>query len=88
MENILRNPGLIDIREQIFGHFNLKTLKICREVFAKKYGEDWDLWLEKLILVQNISECDGIRNFIPGWDTAVKKFGKKASLEDLNEKRS
>ena len=90
MENILVNSGLIDIREKIFSHFDHKTLKTCRKVFAKKYGEDWDMWLEKLILVQYIREFgvkDGniLWNFIPGWDAAVKKFGKMASLEDLKE---
>ena len=89
MENILVNSGLIDIREKIFSHFDHKTLKTCRKVFAKKYGEDWDLWLEKLILVQYIREFgvkdEKILKFIPGWDAAVKKFGKMASLEDLNE---
>ena len=98
MENILTNPGLIDIREQIFGHFDRKTLKNCRKVFTKKYGEDWDLWLERLILVQYILEFGDkkvkyakriLSDAIPGWDNAVKKFGKTASLEDLNEvKRS
>ena len=98
MENILTNPGLIDIREQIFGHFDRKTLKNCRKVFTKKYGEDWDLWLKRLILVRYILEFGDkkvkyakriLSDAIPGWDNAVKKFGKTASLEDLNEvKRS
>ena len=56
MENILKNEGLIDIREQIFRHLDRKTLESCREVFGTRYGEDWDLWLEKLILVQWIRE--------------------------------
>ena len=93
MENILRNPGLIDIREQIFGYFNCETLEICREVFAKKYGEDWDLWLERLILVQQIHEFGDtpirrrrtLKDILPGWNKAVKKFVKNASLIDLIE---
>ena len=52
----MSNPGLIDIREQIFGHFNCKTLEICREVFANRFGEELDSWLERLILIQQISE--------------------------------
>ena len=63
MENILTNPGLIDIREQIFGYFDLKTLKNCREAFAEKYGEDLDLWLERLILVQDIFELGEVMVF-------------------------
>lgn len=93
MENILTNQGLIDIRDQIFGQLDHKTLKNCREVFANKYGEDWDLWLEKLILVQYILEFGDketkygkiVSEIIPGWDKAVKKFGKLASLNDLNQ---
>ena len=104
MENILKNEGLIDVREQIFRHFDLKTLKICQEVFAKRYGEEWDLWLEKLIFIQRLLEFGNKntkeynqyqrcyekynvknKNFIPGWDKAVKKFGKMASRNDLNE---
>ena len=106
MENILTNSGLIHICEQIFGYFDQKTLKNCREAFAQKYGEDWDLWLERLILVQCIFEFGDkeillaeqtkwrygrllsraiLRDFVPGWDKAVKKFGKMASLNDLNE---
>ena len=84
MENILKNEGLIDIREQIFRHFDRKTLVNCREVFGTRYGEDWDLWLEKLILVQSILEFSD-KDFIPEWDKAVKKYGKTASLEDLDE---
>ena len=85
----MTNPGLIDIREQIFGYFDLKTLKNCREAFAEKFGEDLDLWLERLILVQNIFELGEVTmmvfHSIPGWDKATKKFGKMASLDDLNE---
>ena len=92
MKNILTNPGLIHIREQIFGYFDHKTLENCREVFTKKYGEDWDLWLERLSLVQCILEFGDmvmryghiLSDVIPGWDNAVKKFGKVASLNDLN----
>ena len=92
MENILTNSGLIHIREQIFSHFDLPTLKNCREVFAKRFGEVWDLWLEKLILIQWIHEFGETRfrniikrDFVPGWDKAVKKFSKMASLNNLNE---
>ena len=100
MENILKSEGLIDIREQIFRHFDLKTLEICQEVFGKRYGEDCDLWLEKLIFIQRLLEFGNKntkeynqyqkynfknKNFIPGWDKAVKKFGKMATKNDLNE---
>ena len=95
----MTNPGLIDIREQIFGQFDLKTLKNCREVFAQKFGEEWDLWLERLIMIQCIVEFGdnevkpyyaygtpkNLSDSIPGWDKAAKKFGKTASLDDLNE---
>ena len=101
MEKVFNNPGLIDIREQIFGYFDAETLENCREVFAEKFGEDWDWWLERLYVVQLILEFGDlpspedplmefsyvqyVRDFIPGWDKAVKKFDKTASLNDLNE---
>ena len=93
MENILSNPGLIHIREQIFGHFDQKTLEICREVFANRFGEDWDSWLERIILIQHISEFGDtkirrrrtFKDLIPGWNKAIKKFVKMASLKDLDE---
>ena len=95
MENILSNPGLIHIRIQIFSCFDFKTLEICREVFTKRFGEDWDSWLERLSLVKYMLEFgdkvfgkgeeETIKNIIPGWCNAVKKFGKMASLKDLNE---
>ena len=69
-----------------FGNFDLKTLKNCREVFALRYGKDWDLWFQRHILVQGILEFGNkVSDFIPGWNNAVEKFGKKASLNDLNE---
>jgi len=95
MENILSNPGLIHIRIQIFSCFDFKTLEICREVFTKRFGEDWDSWLERLSLVKYMLEFgdkvfgkgeeETIKKIIPGWCKAVKKFGKMASLKDLNE---
>ena len=54
MENIFTNSGLIDIREQIFGYLDQRTLKNCREVFAKEFGEEWESWLERFILIQFI----------------------------------
>jgi len=95
MENILTNSGLIHIRVQIFGYLDHKTLKNCREAFAKRFGEDWYL-CERLVLVQSLLEFGdkvkygisfekNLRDFIPGWDKAVKKFDKMASLNDLYE---
>ena len=95
MENILTNSGLIHIRVQIFGYLDHKTLKNCREAFAKRFGEDWYL-CERLVLVQCLLEFGDkvkygvsfekiLRDFIPGWDKAVKKFDKMASLTDLYE---
>jgi len=95
MENILTNSGLIHIRVQIFGYLDHKTLKNCREAFAKRFGEDWYL-CERLVLVQSLLEFGdkvkygisfekNLRDFIPGWDKAVKKFDKMATLNDLYE---
>ena len=103
MENILSNPGLIHIREQIFGHFDYETLENCYEVCVEKFGEDWDFswWTtfqaKRSALIQYIFEFgllnerfdEGfesvINNIIPGWHKGVKKFCKKASLNDLIE---
>ena len=100
LEHIFTNSGLIDIREQIFGHFDLKTLEICREVFAQKFGEEWDSWLERFILIQFILEFGDkkvefrknrqvmfkdVKDLVPGWDKAVKEFSMMASLTDLDQ---
>ena len=103
MENILSNPGLIHIREQIFGHFDYDTLENSYEVCVEKFGEDWDFswWTtfqaKRSALIQYIFEFgllnerfdEGfesvINNIIPGWHKGVKKFCKKASLNDLIE---
>ena len=96
MENIFTNSGLIDIREQIFGYLDQKTLKNCREVFAKEFGEEWDSWLERFILIQFILDFGDekvdykymevlIKDLVPGWKKAVQKFGIAASLTDLDE---
>ena len=94
LDNILSNPGLIDIRDQIFGYFDHETLEVCCEVFAKRFGEDWDVWLKRLASIQFMVEFGGkmveagektVKDFIPGWDKGVKTFGNMASLKDLNE---
>ena len=103
MENIFTNSGLIDIREQIFGYLDQKTLKNCREVFAKEFGEEWESWLERFILIQFILDFGDkkvkyktlgfpesheeamIKDLVPGWKKAVKKFGITASLTDLDK---
>ena len=56
LDNIFSCPGLIDIREHIFGYFDHETLDVCREVFTKKFGEDWDVWLERFASIQYMLE--------------------------------
>ena len=88
----MSNPGLIDIRDQIFGYFDHETLEVCCEVFAKRFGEDWNAWLKRLASIQymvefgnKMVEGKAVKDFIPGWYKGVKKFGNMASLKDLNE---
>jgi len=91
----LSNPGFFDIRNQIFGYFDHETLEVCREVFAQRFGEDWDVWLKRLASIQYMVEFgdrmvefpigETIKDIIPGWDKGVKTFGNMASLTDLNE---
>jgi len=93
LDNILSNPGLVDIRDQIFGYFDHETLEICGEVFAQRFGEDWDVWLERLASIQYMVEFGDkmvihiglVKDRIPGWFKGVKTFGNLASLKDLNE---
>ena len=95
LDNILSNPGLIDIRDQIFGYFDHETLEVCCEVFAQRFGGDWDVWLKRLTSIQCMIEFGDkmvaysrrktVKDFIPGWDKGVKSFGNMASLKDLNE---
>ena len=88
MENILSNPGLSHVREQIFGHLDPDTLENCYEVCVERFGEDWDFawWTtfqaKRSALIQYIFEFD---IDIPGWNKGVEKFCKKASLNDLIE---
>ena len=95
LDNILSNPGFIDIRDQIFGYFDHETLEVCCEVFAQRFGEDWDVWLKRLASIQYMVEFGDqmvefprgktVKDIIPGWDKGVKTFGNMASLTDLNE---
>ena len=92
LDNILSNPGLIDIRDQIFGYFDHETLEVCCEVFAQRFGGDWDVWLKRLASIQymvefgnKMVEGKAVKDFIPGWYKGVKKFSNMASLKDLNE---
>ena len=95
MDYVLNNEGLIHIREQIFGYFDFQTITDCRKVFKKRYGEDWDSWSKIFSLIQyflqlgnlfiNVDDDVIVKDVIPKWCKAVKKFGNMASLEDLKE---
>ena len=90
MELIMRNQGLWHIPEQIFGYLNYETMEICRKV-----SELWNESLEKMALVKFIQEFGDrkvlrrddtkMSTIIPGWKKAVKKYGAKSSIEDLQE---
>ena len=95
MDYVLSNEGLIHIREQIFGYLDFHTITDCRKVFKKRYGEVWDSWSKKFCLIQyflqlgnlpvNVDDDVILKDVIPKWCKAVKKFGNMASLEDLKE---
>ena len=89
MELIMRNQGLWHIPEQIFGYLNYETMEICRKV-----SELWNESLEKMALVKFLQEFGDIKNYpgdtivstiIPEWKKAVKKYGAKSSIEDLQQ---
>ena len=90
MELIMRNQGLWHIPEQIFGYLNYETVEICRKV-----SELWNESLEKMALVKFIQEFGDrkvlrrddtkMSTIIPEWKKAVKAYGAKSSIEDLQE---
>ena len=97
MEMIMRNPGLWHIRDQIFGHLNNKSVGNCRKV-SKLWNESLERmalvrWLEDFgdTEVEIRMKFPERFNFvkvsaiIPGWNNAIKMYGAKASIEDLQE---
>ena len=89
MELIMRNQGLWQIPEQIFGYLNYETIETCRKV-----SELWNESLEKMALVKFLQEFGDIKDYpgdtivstiIPEWKKAVKMYGTKLSIEDLQE---
>ena len=94
MERVMRSEGLWHIFEQIFGYLNYETVEICREV-----SEFWNESLQRIGLVKFLEEF-GDRNveypktntkvstykeYILGWKMASKRYGAKATIEDLEE---
>ena len=47
LDNIVTNPGLRHIRDQIFGYVSQETLEICRDV-----SEDFNSWLERFCAIE------------------------------------
>ena len=101
MENITSNYGLLHLSEQIFGYLNHETLEVCRKVSRHwdellerpshvKYLEEFgDEKIEVEVVPLYCSSAAlievPVKDFMPGWNKAVKNFVKTASLEDLKE---
>ena len=74
LHNIVTNPGLRPIRDQIFGYLSHEAVEICHEV-----SEDFNSWLERFCLVKSLLDfghkkhkstnsywfCDAVWSFIP-----------------------
>ena len=96
MDRIMKSEGLWHILDNIFGHLDHGTLEICRKV-----SNLWDESLEWISLVKYLYEfvdklaehhryvlydsVENILNIISNWNKAVKKYVRKASIEDLLE---
>ena len=94
--NIVTNPGLRHIRNQIFGYVSQETLEICRDV-----SEDFNSWLERFCAIEFLLTFGDkkikvyssrrkyalalVKTIFPGWKKAVKKFAQMVCLEDLFE---
>eukprot|EP00093_Oithona_nana_P010391 10391.XXX_401125_401523_1 [CDS] Oithona nana genome sequencing. len=87
MNEIMVNPGLLHIREQIFGLLDDKTLKICCVV-----NTDWNAFLKRFSAVKFLLEFGKMKTLrknvefqilIPGWIKAVKE--SNANAEELRE---
>ena len=89
IQEIVVNPGLVHIKEQIFGYLDQKTLDKCCQV-----SHDWKANLERFAAVKFLLDfgkrkfSDGKQEFefetvIPGWSEAVKKF--QGSPEELKK---
>ena len=92
IQEIIVNPGLVHIKEQIFGYLDQKTLDECCQV-----SRDWKANLERFSAVKFLLDFGkrkfsiDIREFefetvIPGWSEAVKKF--QGSPEELKKIRN
>ena len=90
IQEIIVNPGLVHIKEQIFGYLDQKTLDECCQV-----SRAWKANLERFAAVKFLLDF-GKRKFsdgkqkkfefetvIPGWSEAVKKF--QGSPEELKK---
>ena len=93
------NPGLWNVRDQIFGYLDHETLENCRKVSV--------FWNESLKPFERISLInilnmfgdtiskyhrdvkmdteDEVLKIISGWNKAVNKYGANSSIEDLRE---
>ena len=90
IQEIIVNPGLVHIKEQIFGYLDQKTLDECCQV-----SRDWKANLGRFAAVKFLLDF-GKRKFldgeqkefefetvIPGWSEALKKF--QGSPEELKK---
>ena len=93
--NIVTNPGLRHIRNQIFGYVSQKTLDICSDV-----SEDFNSWLERFCAIEFLLAFEDkmikvdhwsprknalVKTIIPGWKKGVEKFAQMVCLDDLLE---
>ena len=89
MEKLMENPNLWHIHDNIFGHLNHNTVEICRKVC-----KSWNKSLKRTSYIMFLQEFgDRVIKYhgkkvsivIHGWQKAVKKYGSRASIEDLQE---
>ena len=96
MEKLMDNEALWHLCEEIFRYLDLKTLLKCRMV-----SKLWNELLERLALVKYLDKSrDKVAEFhreikkyteeeiltvISGWNKAVQKYDKQASIEDLRK---
>ena len=92
MEKLMDNPNLWHIQVIIFENLNCDSVMKCRRVC-----KSWNETLRKMSDVKFLQEfgdvgvgansdrVEKVSTIIPGWKKAVKNYGAKASIGDLQE---
>ena len=93
LDELMHNPNMWHIRNNIFRHLNHDTVEICRKV-----SNFWNKSLKRMSDVKVLEEFgdrggqnwdtetkEKVSAIFPGWEKVVKKYAFQAKIEDLQE---